>query len=197
MDSGGLGVASTRNQQWLRWLQLVAMSLVTFYGVAGAKEFLDGYDEVSQMAGRDPERGARRWILATVPLFVWWSVAILALGLVARAGWRIWRRPGIVPGVVVLLFMSRNVIESAVLRLRFTGPPALEFWSLLGLATPSPGNLVSISHSAGMAVASSWLALWIGGWWHPAPTWNDRAGRALGCYWIAVCLVDPFHSWIL
>jgi hypothetical protein len=45
-----------------------------------------------------------------------------------------------------------------------------------------------------MAVAAAWLALWIGGWWHPAPTWNDRAGRALGLYWIAVGLIDPFSS---
>ncbi len=57
--------------------------------------------------------------------------------------------------------------------------------------------LLWISHSAGMAVASTWLALRIGGWWHPAPTWNDRAGRALGWYWIAVCLVDPFYLSLL
>jgi hypothetical protein len=62
------------------------------------------------------------------------------------------------------------------------------------LAAPVPSSLVTISHSAGMAVASTWLALRLGGWWHPAPTWIDRAGRVLGWYWIAICLVDPFYS---
>ncbi len=173
------------------------MSLVTVYGLAAVEGVLDDYDMANQMTGRDPERGPRRWILATVPLFVWWSLATLALGLVPRGGRRIWRRPGIVPGVAVLLFAVRNVIESAVLALRWRGPTPLEFWWLVRLAAPTPATLVSISHSAGVAVASAWLALRIGGWWHPDSSWNDRAGRALGWYWIAVCLVDPFYFSLL
>jgi hypothetical protein len=183
--------------RFLSWLWLVAMSLVTVYGLAAVKEVLAGYDMASQMIGEQPEPGLRRWLLATVPLFVWWSLAILALGFLPGEGRRIWRRPGIVPGMAVLLFTARNVIESAVLQLRWRGPAPLESWWLLRLATPTPASLVTISHSAGMAVASTWLALWIGDWWHPAPTWNDRAGRALGWYWIAVCLVDPFYFSIL
>jgi hypothetical protein len=170
------------------------MSLVTVYGLVAVKEVLDGYDMASLMEGRQPERGPRQWVLATVPLFVWWSLAIFAFGLLPGEGRRVWRRPGIVPGVAVLLFMVRNVIESAVWSLRYIGLATPGIWRLLGRAAANPGTLVTISHSAGMAVASAWLALWIGGWWHPAPTWNDRAGRALGCYWIAVCLVDPFYS---
>jgi hypothetical protein len=173
------------------------MSLVTVYGLAAVKEVLDFYDMASQTVGLQPEHGLRRWLLATVPLFVWWSIAILALGLLPCKGRRIWRRLGIVPGVVVLLFTARNVIESAVLGLRWRGRMPLEFWWLLRLATPTPATLVTISHSAGMAVASTWLALRIGGWWHPAPTWSDRAGRALGCYWIAVWIVDPFYRSLL
>src|SRR5262249_37167628 len=152
-------------------LQLVVMSLVTVYGLVAVKEVLEEYDMASLMEGRQPERGPRQWVLATVPLFVWWSLAIFAFGLLPGEGRRVWRRPGIVTGVAVLLFMARSVIESAVLSLRYRGLAPLEFRRLLGLMLPNPGALVPISHSAGMAVASAWLALWIGGWWHPAPTW--------------------------
>ena len=49
-------------------------------------------------------------------------------------------------------------------------------WRRGGRAT-----LVSISHSAGMAVASTWLALWIGGWWYPPrPGMIARAVRWAG-----------------
>jgi hypothetical protein len=190
-------MATSRDNRWLLGLSLVAMSLVTAYGLWAVKDVFDSYDIASQMEGREPERGLRRWLNATVPLFVWWSLAILAVGLFERKGRRIWRRPGIVPGVAVLLFTARNVVESAVLNLRWRGTTPLQFWWLLGLAMPRPTSLVSISHSAGMAVASTWLALWVGGWWHPAPTWTDRAGFALGWYWIVVCLVDPFHFSLL
>jgi hypothetical protein len=139
----------------------------------------------------------REWVLATVPLFVWWSLAILAIELLSGQGRRVWRRPGIVPGVAVLLFTARNVIESAVLRLRWGGQSPVDFWWLIRLVAPEPPSLVTISHSAGMAVASTWLALQFSDWWHPAPAWRDRVGRAFGWYWIAVWIVDPFYRSLL
>jgi hypothetical protein len=190
-------MATARDHRLHPWFQLAAMSLVTIYGLTAVKEVNDWYDMASQTVGEQIEHGLRRWLLATVPLFVGWSLAILAMGLLSRRGRRIWRRPSVVPGMVVLLFTVRNVIESAVLGLRWRGSAPLEFWWLLRLVMPTPAMLVTISHSAGVAVASSWLALWIGGWWHAAPSWNDRAGRSLGCYWIAICLVDPFYLSLL
>ncbi len=187
-------MATKRDHRVLPWLRLIAMSLVTVYGLWAVSEVLAFMDMGNEMEGRQPERGPRQWVLATVPLFVYWSLAVLALGFLAGEGRRIWRRPGIVPGVAVLLFTARNMIEPAVWYWRWRGPAPLEFGWLLRLVAPTPALLLTVSHSAGMAVAAALLALWIGGWWHPAPTWNDRAGRALGWYWIAVCLLDPFYS---
>jgi hypothetical protein len=36
----------------------------------------------------------------------------------------------------------------------------------------------------GEIVAVSWILLWISGSWRSEPSWIDRAGRALGVYWI-------------
>jgi hypothetical protein len=36
----------------------------------------------------------------------------------------------------------------------------------------------------GMAVASSWILLLMTGLWRPERSWIDRAGRALGSFWI-------------
>lgn len=41
---------------------------------------------------------------------------------------------------------------------------------------------------AGFLVAGAWLALLLAGAWRPEPTWVDRAGRALGVYWIFAAL---------
>ena len=36
------------------------------------------------------------------------------------------------------------------------------------------------------AVAAAWLTLALTGRWRPRPDWLDRAGRALGTFWIAI-----------
>ncbi len=186
-------MARMRAKRWLPWLRLIVMLVVAVYGLIAMKEILDFYDEASEVIGHGPERGPRRWVLGTVPLFAWWSLAILALELPVRQGTRILRRPGIVPGLVVILFAVRNMIESAALYFHWRGTAPLDLWGLARLAMPTPDKFQTISHSAGMVVASTWVALWIGGWWHPIASWNDRAGRALGWYWIVIGLIDPFY----
>jgi hypothetical protein len=41
---------------------------------------------------------------------------------------------------------------------------------------------------AGLLVAGAWLTLLLAGAWRPEPTWVDRAGRALGVFWILAAL---------
>jgi hypothetical protein len=43
------------------------------------------------------------------------------------------------------------------------------------------------------AVVASWVALALARRWRPEPSWVDRAGRALGAYWIALSL----YRWVL
>ena len=43
------------------------------------------------------------------------------------------------------------------------------------------------------AVAAAWVALALAGRWRAEPSWVDRAGRALGAYWIALFL----YRWVM
>jgi len=175
------------------WLEIVVVLLVTGYGIVAARVLLDWSDQFARMFGMTPERGPRRWVLATTPLFAWWSFMVLAFELVPRERWRAWRRPGIVPGIAVVLFAVRQMIAGAVLSVRWQGLARIGPREVVFLCLPTPDGLQVVSHGAGFAVAAAWLALWVGGWWHPAPTWVDRAGRVLGCYWVVVFVIDPFY----
>jgi hypothetical protein len=54
---------------------------------------------------------------------------------------------------------------------------SLALWPLYGLwIIRLPWN--------GEVVAIAWLILWLSGSWRPEATWIDRAGQALGIYWI-------------
>jgi hypothetical protein len=44
----------------------------------------------------------------------------------------------------------------------------------------------------GGAVASVWIVLWLSGTWRAERSWIDRAGRALGIYWITISV---FFGW--
>jgi hypothetical protein len=41
----------------------------------------------------------------------------------------------------------------------------------------------------GITVAAVWILLWLIGAWRPEPSWIDRAGRAVGIYWVANTLL--------
>ena len=44
--------------------------------------------------------------------------------------------------------------------------------------------LGGMSSHAGLVVAGAWLALFLTRAWRPEPAWVDRAGRAIGWFWI-------------
>ncbi|WP_165234080.1 hypothetical protein [Aquisphaera insulae] len=191
-------MASKRVDRALSCLWFVAMGLIAAYGLVAMNEVLDSYEMTGWViTPRAPRDLPRERLLATVPLFAWWSVATLALGFIPREGRRTWRRPGLVPGMAVLLSAGRFLIEMAATNLRDRRRPPADLWQWLQLVAPRPTTLPPITHTVGLTVAATWFALWIAGWWHPAATWNDRAGRVLGLYWIAVCIIDPFHSWFM
>ena len=41
----------------------------------------------------------------------------------------------------------------------------------------------------GITISAVWIVLWMSGAWHGEPSWIDRAGRALGIYWVASSIV--------
>ncbi len=55
------------------------------------------------------------------------------------------------------------------------------------------GHYVDL-HVPGFAVLAAWLTRFPGGRWRPEAHWVDRAGRALGLWWIAMILV---HLWLI
>jgi hypothetical protein len=68
--------------------------------------------------------------------------------------------------------MLSNSIESYAKGMRLAGLTLLN-----GLA-------FSIGQAPGLAVAGAYLALWSSRLWRSETTWIDRAGRALGWFWI-------------
>jgi len=42
---------------------------------------------------------------------------------------------------------------------------------------------------ADMAVLGAWIALLLARRWRPEPSWIDRSGRVLGCYWIGMLVL--------
>ena len=57
-----------------------------------------------------------------------------------------------------------------------------------GIGDPFFNMLNGMPRHAGRVVAGSWLALILAGTWRPERSWLDRAGRALGWFWILAAL---------
>ncbi|MFO0957636.1 MAG: hypothetical protein U0800_09255 [Isosphaeraceae bacterium] len=52
-----------------------------------------------------------------------------------------------------------------------------------------------LPHEEGLAVAVAWLVLGIALGLHPEPTWIDRAGRAVGGFFLACLVLRWFYYW--
>jgi hypothetical protein len=111
--------------------------------------------------------------LAILPFLVFWSCALLALRLVRP-------RPA-----ASALASQPGASASAVATATVLALP----WTESVLARPCSPVLISI------AVGLAWLILRLGGRWQAEQSWIDRAGRALGCAWIA--LIPVYLVWRL
>jgi hypothetical protein len=96
---------------------------------------------------------------------------------------RLARRPGFVACcavVVVMLLVGSMSFQDLRTGLAPGKDPWVEFQYDLG-------HCLTFSHGqCGAAVAAAWLTLALNGRWRPRPDWLDRAGRALGLFWIAL-----------
>lgn len=146
-------------------------------------------------------------LVLAAPLAMAWTLAILALRLRRpRDRWRrLVRQPGLVAGLMAALVLAWRLAGFATMCARLIDRPHLNILTVksLGLGGtwggwPPDHLLFETDHfldtmaTIGVAVASAWLLLLATGRWSPERSWIDRAGRALGGFWIA-CL--PLTSW--
>ncbi len=140
------------------------------------------------------------WFVSTCdPILTAWCAGIVALRLVApRPGRRrMWCQPGLVACAAALIpigttigrmviFMTVTVLNRPELTTNLFTP-----WGLKKLLIFTNNLMIKSAHP-GQAVFVAWILLWVGGRWHPEPSWIDRAGRALGIAWIVAMLLYWF-----
>ena len=110
-----------------------------------------------------------------------------------------------VAGMAAAVVLVTRLCGFAIMYLRVFRKPLLYVWSVRrtgggGAFTGlPPGNLYfELDHFlgtmalAGTSVAASWIFLLASGAWRPERGWIDRAGRALGWFWI---ITLPLTGW--
>ena len=122
------------------------------------------------------------FILQAWPLPALWTLAVLAVRLRAsRPPWRrLCRHPGITACCAVVIVGLHNAVLLSCL-------------SLLSFTIMSEALLLT-ALPVGLAVSATWANLVVSGRWRPQACPFDRAGRALGAFWIAVV---PLHFAVL
>jgi hypothetical protein len=180
-------MARARGRNAFTWFDAVVLVLATIFGLVVVKSLLDASYVVDQFdGGRHSLSRFRRWSWATPPLFVSWNLALLALHVRTGSRRRSMHNPGLATGLVVALFSVRDLIEPVVYQVRTNG--RVVWFSAL------PTWLAGVADTAGLAIVATWLTLWLGCWWRPEPNWLDRAGRALGWYWIAMSAISFYYT---
>lgn len=142
-----------------------------------------------------------RWSLpALAALLAPMTLAILVVSLRSPRPplARCFRQPGAAACAVASIFLVLEVVNHYLnLTIRIGMPRLMQDLYDWGaheateFATPyNFGALaVGLGETSGLAVAGVFLALWASGLWRPASTWLDRAGRALGWFWIIAALI--------
>jgi hypothetical protein len=177
-------------------IDLLVLLAAAALGVAASVRYQAFVDGMTRSMGweRFAPHGFRRWRSAPVPAVALWSLALLAVRLRGPRS-RLSRRPGVVPSVVVAGLLLAGLVRTIARSLS----PDIPFWMSwrmrLGRPLTTLGSLLQGADSGtGFATAAAWLVLLAGGWWRPEPSWVDRAGRLLGCYWIAMWCVELWYG---
>ncbi len=116
------------------------------------------------------------------------------------------RRPGASACAVATIVLSLEVVNyfldlatrfSDVVMLTNSAGGYAKGMRLAGL-TLSNGMAFSIGQAPGVAVAGAYVALWSSRLWRSESTWIDRAGHALGWFWIitavAFIVLPPWEN---
>jgi hypothetical protein len=146
-------------------------------------------------------------LVLAAPLVMAWTLAVLALRFRRpRDRWsRLVQQPGLVAGLVAALVLAWRLIGFATMCARIAGRSRLSILTVRQGALrgawggwPPDSLLFETDHyldtmaTIGVGVATCWMLLLASGRWRPERTWIDRAGRALGWFWIATL---PLTSW--
>ncbi len=137
-------------------------------------------------------RPIQYWIWSGPPsclAFACGLALILARSVPPRPRWRrIARQPGFVASIMAVWPF-----------------PIFTLYAMMGASVerPTPGSTFSYSFDwlwgtaafmVPVSVGGAWVALGLSGRWRPEASWVDRAGRALGFFWLAswpVWLIQP------
>jgi hypothetical protein len=163
-------------------LVLIAALAIAFYPIRDYLDFIE-QRRIIQSLGR-AWTFVSIWRAGTLisgtlaPLGVSLSLALWVLRLrQPRPYWRrVFRQPGMVACTATVaettIFLLKVLLSEYYLQ-RTSGfmPPLYGLWIV---RLPWNGEIVAIA----------WLVLWLSGSWRPEASWIDRAGRALGVYWI-------------
>ncbi len=128
--------------------------------------------------------------VSLIPLALSLSIALSLLSVTGPrpSRRRVYRRPGMAACTVALVYAILSTIGYAVFLYfsralqggMFNDNSSMMLWIRIGM---QPMFLV------GGAVASVWIVMWLSGTWRAEPSWIDRAGRALGVYWIMISVL--------
>jgi hypothetical protein len=142
------------------------------------------------LVGSRLERAEGRFVAWTTGpgscLVLPWMLAILLLRLRQPHPPRrqLARQPGLVACAAAMAGLLPGALWSLSVA-RFRGPT----WSRL----PFPERWFGLIDFVAPAVVGAWLALALGGRWRAERGWIDRAGRALGVFWVATFLLLELH----
>lgn len=155
--------------------------------------------KTSTLADWSPWRTAIEWseyiCFATMPVGMCMTVAVLAMRLIRpRPPFRrLVRQPGTTASVAFVFSLLLGLLQSV------TGALTLDhiadildllFFMFKPVNNTDFSCIVGFCQclgflGSGRVVAVAWLVLALTRSWRPEPSWIDRAGRVLGCYWIA------------
>ncbi|WP_165069268.1 hypothetical protein [Paludisphaera rhizosphaerae] len=90
-------------------------------------------------------------------------------------------RPGYAACLIATVVLVPTLVLSGLL-VALNGKRPNDYLAWHAVTTPLIGS----------AILSSWATLRLVGVWNPAPSWQDRLGRALGVLWIALGAMAAF-----
>jgi hypothetical protein len=102
--------------------------------------------------------------------------------------WRLARRPGTAACLAASVALAHRAIEMA-------NSTWKDYLTEFRWQYNFQHSFLFLPHEEGLAVAVAWLVLGVGGRLRPEPTWLERAGRAVGGFFLACAALRWVYYW--